>query len=303
MANLQVAKDFFQHHLPVAIQSQLDFNTLKLQPGTYISKALQSSASDILYTINFLKQEGSAYLYILAEHQSSVDNLMPLRLWEYIASIWRDHLKKNKGDTFPLVIPLVFYNGTKKYDGPKDIRELIDAPQELIEHFLLKPFHLVDTHDITDEEVRERHWSGLMEFVMKNAYEKETLNCIQLLLELLKRIVHDKRGADYGTSVLNYFLNQTETSDPGRLIKVLETGLTESGDNVMGTVADYLRQEGRQEGMQQGETNLLMSMLKAKFKVLPDSDVQKIKSANLDILRRWAINFVNAKTLDEVFNE
>lgn len=311
MSNVQVAKDFFQQHLPPSIQEQLDFNTLELQPGTYIDKTLKHFASDVLYCIHYLNNEDFAYLYVLAEHQSSVDTRMPFRLWQYIISIWNEHFKKHKGNKLPLVIPLVFYNGPKKYDGPKDIRDLIDAPQELIERFLFKPFHLIDTQAIPDEALREKHWSGLMQHVMKHIYEKEALNFIQDLLGLLKRVCQEG-GADYGASVLHYFLSQTETAEPGKLLEALETGLTEE-DNIMATVVDYLtekykdtwfktgKEEGIQQGMQHGEAHLLISMLKAKFKELPESYLKKIEGTDVETLNQWAINFVNARSLDEVF--
>lgn len=77
MSNLQVAKDFFQQHLSLVIQEQLDFNTLELQSGSYVDKTLKHFASDVLYRVNYLKNEGCAYLYVLAEHQSTVDVRMP----------------------------------------------------------------------------------------------------------------------------------------------------------------------------------------------------------------------------------
>ena len=193
-------------------------------PLSYTDKVLQASASDMLYKVNYLKHEGLAYLCILTEHQSTVDELMPLRLWRYVISVWNECLKKNKGAKLPLVITLVFYNGKTRYDGPRDIRELIDAPQELIEQCLLKPFYLIDTHDIQDEELRKQHWLGLMQFCLKHAHEKEALNCIQLFLELLKRVVEDNGGTDFAISVLKYFLSQAETGDPNRLFKPLKQG-------------------------------------------------------------------------------
>lgn len=38
MSNLELARDFFQHHLPDTIKKKLNFNTLELQPGSYIDK-------------------------------------------------------------------------------------------------------------------------------------------------------------------------------------------------------------------------------------------------------------------------
>ncbi len=49
MTNLQVAQEFFEQHLPQAVKARLDFNTMKLRPGSFINQELQHTASDILY--------------------------------------------------------------------------------------------------------------------------------------------------------------------------------------------------------------------------------------------------------------
>ncbi len=41
---------------------------------------------------------------------------------------------------------------------------MVDAPRELVDLYFLKPFQLVDLGQIADEELKQRHWSGIMEF-------------------------------------------------------------------------------------------------------------------------------------------
>jgi len=309
MANLQVARDFFQRHLPDTIQTQLDFDTLELQPGTYIDKALQLSFSDVLYKIRFFKKAEPTFLYVLAEHQSSVDKLMPFRLWQYIVAIWAEYLKKNKGNKLPLVIPLVFYNGSKKYDGVRDIRELIQAPMELIEQFLLKPFYLVDVHEIKDEELRNQQWSALMEFVMKHAYEKEALNFVQLFSELLNRVLQENGSTDFVTSVLKYFMSQVGTANPDKLVKILEAELSKSKKSeimaTIETIESYLikkgMQQGVQQGIKQGERTVLECLLQDKFSKIPDDYHQQIEEANTELLLTWIRRVPNSRTIEEIF--
>jgi len=62
-------------------------------------------------------------------------------------------------------------------------------------------------------------------------------------------------------------------------------------------------QQGMQQGVQHGEAHLLTSILKVKFKELPDAYVKKISTADADTLNQWAINFINAQSLDEVFKQ
>src|SRR5436189_232168 len=90
LSNIQIAKDFFQQYLPAAAKKHLDFNSLTLQSGSYIEQRLKNIASDILYKINYTNNEDAAYLYVVAEHQSTVDFKMPFRLLRYIVAIWSE---------------------------------------------------------------------------------------------------------------------------------------------------------------------------------------------------------------------
>ncbi len=306
MSNLQIARGFFEEHLPVTIKARLDLSTLELQPGSFIDKALQNSASDVLYKVRFRDSFEWAYLYILAEHQSSVDVWMPLRLWQYIGDIWNECVKRNKKGKgkLPLVIPLVFYNGRKPYDGARDIRELIDAPQSLIEFFLLKPFHLIDTHDIKDDDLQKQRVASLMEFVMKHVREKEAIKSMRCLTQLLAfQFEYEILSDDYLITVLKYYVDNARTVDPAKLQEMLEEELRgfKKGE-VMATIASHLTQKGRQEGRQECGASLLMNMLKVKFNDLSDAYIEKINRADVNTLNQWCINFVNAKSLDQVFN-
>lgn len=313
LSNLKVAKEFFQQHLPTEAQQQLELNSLELQSGTYIDQALKHTASDILYKVNYIDGTGSAYLYILAEHQSSVDTHMPFRLLRYIISIWTEHLKKYKDDKLPLVIPLVFYNGPQKYNGPTDIRELIKAPKELIDLFLFTPFHLIDTQVISDKDLREKHWAGLMTYVMKHIYAREALNYVEDLVEFVKHICQAGGGSHYGTSALYYFVTQTNTTDPGQLLEALTQGLAQEG-KIMSTVAEYWTEkykdtwvktgieQGIEQGEQQGERKLLIRLLKRKFNGVPEGYKQRIKYASSENLLKWADKVLDSNTIEEIFD-
>jgi predicted transposase YdaD len=53
--------DFFQTHLPPAIQEAIDLDSLTLQPNSYVDQSLKTVLSDILYKAK-LKVGETAYL-------------------------------------------------------------------------------------------------------------------------------------------------------------------------------------------------------------------------------------------------
>ena len=47
----ETAIGFFQNYLPEDIRSRLDWETMKLQPGSYTDEAMRGSETDLLYRL------------------------------------------------------------------------------------------------------------------------------------------------------------------------------------------------------------------------------------------------------------
>ncbi|MCX7115587.1 MAG: Rpn family recombination-promoting nuclease/putative transposase [Gammaproteobacteria bacterium] len=77
----EVAREFLETHLPLEIKNKIDFKTVVTCPNTFIDEELKLLQSDVLLKANIEEKEG--YIYILAEHQSKPDQLMPFRLLKY----------------------------------------------------------------------------------------------------------------------------------------------------------------------------------------------------------------------------
>ncbi len=248
MGDLRVAREFFEHYLPHSVRDVVDLNSLALESGTYVDKSLNLLNSDMLYQVNIAGKPG--YLYLLCEHQSSVDRLMPFRLWQYIVAIWAAHLKKTQSETLPLVLPMVFYHGHGPYTGPRDIQSLIEGPADLIAR-LFDPFHLIDSHDLCDEALREQKWAGIMAFVLKHARARDFMVFMQSFIEMLNRLEQESGSTPYQITLINYLLAVGETNKTKDFVDALKEGLSpQTGENVM-SIANRLIEEGREQGREQ----------------------------------------------------
>src|SRR5437773_165543 len=105
MSDIRVAKDFFMMHLPEDIKTFIDFDNLKLQPRSHINNVRKESIVDVLYKTTMGHK--TTYLYILVEHQSTADELMPFRILKYTCNVLEEHLKQHQDTLLPLVYPIV----------------------------------------------------------------------------------------------------------------------------------------------------------------------------------------------------
>ena len=62
-------------------------------------------------------------------------------------------------------------------------------------------------------------------------------------------------------------------------------------------------ERGRQDGIQIGETKILMRQLQRRFGNVPDWASEKVAKADMSSLEEWSLRFVDAPTLDSVFTD
>ena len=95
---------FFKSHLPPEVVVRIDWPSLAVLPGSFIKSSLQQVHADLLFSVRMGGR--GTLLYLLFEHQSSLDPAMPLRLLGYLMEILTQHHKAH-GFPLPPVLPLV----------------------------------------------------------------------------------------------------------------------------------------------------------------------------------------------------
>ena len=171
MENDIAAKEFLSEYLPQEIKSIIDLNTIKVQRESYIEPNLTKRLSDIVYSVN-TKDNKDAFIYVLSEHQSSVDHLMAFRLWKYTLLLAERHLE-DKGK-LPLIFPLVLYAGKAKYTAPRNLWPLFEYP-DLAKKLLTEDHALVDLQAMSDDEIAQKKHIALFEYIMKHVQMRDML--------------------------------------------------------------------------------------------------------------------------------
>jgi len=97
------AASLLQQILPARIVARLHFASLAPCSGSYVDDALKERHSDLLFSV--LLEGRPALIYLLFEHQSSIDDRMSFRLLRYEVRIWERWLRDNPGAPKLPVIP------------------------------------------------------------------------------------------------------------------------------------------------------------------------------------------------------
>jgi len=198
---------------------------------------------------------------------------------------------------------MVFYNGTKPYDKPRHLSKIIEGPPDIIDEILFKDFHLIDTNLIQDEALKEQLWSGILTFAFKHSRDREFKTAF---IEFCKKagILLGKEG-ERAVPLVELLLKYQSVvgvwENPKEMLQVAESNLVppKSKEKIMMTLAEYLRGEGRQEG----ESTMLLRQLQRKYGNLPPYYRNKIEQADANTLLIWAERVLDAKHLEEIFEE
>lgn len=249
MKDLRVAREFFQKHLPQDLQQAIQWDSLELQASTYSDILRSETISDIVFKV--LLQEKESFLHLMVEHQSTPDPLMAFRAENYRSNLLAQYIKQHpETKTIPLVITLVLYHGRKPWDCARDIRDLVDAPADLVEEYAFRPYRLIDLNTIEDEILRQQLWAGVMQLTLKHIFAKNVLPHIEAMIALLRQL-EEARGIQLVENVLIYALDRGEMNKEA-FFKLVRTQFSADVEGKVMTVSEQLRAEGMQQGMQQG---------------------------------------------------
>jgi len=252
MENDIAAKEFLNEYLPQEVKDIVDLETIKVQKESYIEPNLTKRLSDIVYSVN-TKDNKDAFIYVLSEHQSSVDKLMAFRLWKYTLLLAERHIEKK--EKIPLIFPLVVYAGKAKYTAPKNLWSLFEYP-ELAKNLLTEDHALVDLQAMSDDEIAKKKHLALFEYIMKHVQMRDMLKLWQNLFEKLPDavIIDKEHGYFYISNLLWYIdgkLSEEKRDELSGLI--IEHLPKEDGDKLMRTIADSYIDEGLSKGILIGE--------------------------------------------------
>jgi predicted transposase YdaD len=110
-------------NLPASIAERIEWATLERLPGSFIDQELTWRHTDLLFRARIAGRE--ALIYLLLEHQSTVDPLMALRLLGYMNRIWEQVVKQDpNARLIPAIVPLVIFHGGKGWSVPSGVQAL-----------------------------------------------------------------------------------------------------------------------------------------------------------------------------------
>jgi len=253
-----IAVDFIANYVPAEVAARLDLSTLTLAGESMVDSDLRESFSDLLFTV-MLKNGDPAAIYILFEHKSFADSMTGFQLLRYIVRIY----EQRRRDGLPIccVIPIVIYHGKKAWGGPPSLAELANAPEELRRYFPAFEAIVIDVSHRSDSQLRGSAILQAILLLLKYASDEGFRDRLPGIVDLFHNVLNEPDGLECMKTVVSYIMNVSPGITRAELSRVIIISLESKGEKIVATIADVLREEGREEGRLIGQIQLFQSML------------------------------------------
>lgn len=309
-SQLPAAREQLRAQLPEEIVRLIRWETLQLQPGSFVDTELAALHTDLLFHAE-LEGKGNTYLYLLFEHQSTPDPLLPLRLLRYMNRIWQRWLDDNdKALPLPWLVPLVLYNGQQHWNVAQHFAGLFpERNRTLFAPFLPDfTYRFQDLCRTDDGDLRGEVLRTLTLSWMKRGHEDGFWHKLPDYLSALKQL-RDSTGALRDIEVLlRYLVLVNPRKIPDDIKRRLANDLAPQTERWWMTWAEQLKEEGREEGRKEQERLLAkvrqrtLSSLRRRFGPLPDEVVRKVETATEELLDIIDAGLDTADTLEALLD-
>ena len=293
------------------IEAFLDFSRITYEKRSFISKALQERESDVLLSVPFQEDTDALFIYILIEHQSTVDKTMGFRLLSYMVQIWESQRREWETEKLPEnerrlqpILPILFYTGDRPWTVPVSLTAIMDVP-EILERFVPS----FDTLFLGVKETEAAaltqagHPLGWLLRVLQKEHSDET-EISEALADAVSHLASiDEDFAPQVAEALRYFVqlifHRRSLEERDALVDIITQHIQNPKEleTMAQTTAEFLREQGKVEGKQ----DTILKFLQLQFQSVPEGLSREIRSIhNLTHLDTLLEQAMTAQSLDEI---
>jgi predicted transposase YdaD len=308
-SNLENAAVTLRSVLPEGLSRRVDWQSLRLESGSHIDHLLSDTHTDLLFSTSIAGR--GALLYVLFEHQSTPDALMPLRLLKYIVRVLEWHVDNAKALgqpklPLPLVVPVVLHHSDDGWTSPTELAALFDPvlvnDPELSALVPRLSFVLDDISHLSDDELSERALGAAVTlglWALRDSRQPERLLAsLPHFAGLIADLLRAPSGRDAVLALFRYLYVVTEVP-PATFYDQVQTYAPEAKETLM-TIAEQLQAKGRVEA----KASAVLAVLEARQKATTAEQRAKIESCtDVAQLDRWLRRAATLNDTRELFDQ
>ena len=292
--------------LPEPWVAALDLASLEKMNGSYVTDNLRGRHGDAVWRLRWGGEW--LYVYLLLEFQSSVDRFMALRIMVYTGLLHQDLVRRGElgaDRKLPPVLPVVLYNGERRWRAPTDVGALIQPPPDGLARFQPEQAFLLIDEGAYSAELRQPV-NNLVAALFRLEHHRSS-DEVAGLLELLVEWLSGPEQAELRRSYLEWLRRRLPKWFPGETFPEMHD-LQEAYEMITNRFEEWKErqrlagvEQGVARGRLQGERALVLRQIRHRFGDPPDSYRQRLQSASQAELEELADRVLDATSLDDLF--
>ena len=215
--------EFLRDFVDENVAKEINPESLMVIDKSFILPDYAELESDLIYRCTIGEDE--IIIYVLLEFQSSVDYRMSVRLFFYIAELWRDVIKntnkleyEKKEFKLPAILPVVIYNGKEKWTAAKTLGEQINKKDLLKDYSIDFKYPVIEINNFKKESLYEAQTLISAFFALdQNMNWTEFLTRLIEISKIYKDLTEEKKN------ILKHWLKVTiDTSEYKEIEETIE---------------------------------------------------------------------------------
>ncbi len=300
-----------RHVLPEALVAALDWSTLRTEPGAYVDSELADRYSDLLFSAHTGGRR--LLVYLLLEHQSTVDEHMPLRMLIYMTRIWERWSSERPAERLPPIVPVLVSHARTRPVLTR-MHDLFAPPPSsipgLAEHVPQFRILLDDIASATDDDLHDRALAAFPKvalWFLRDARNGDALlERLQQWADALRAVATAPNGLQAMHRLIRY-LDLVLSDRRFEQIHGMIRGLSDATEEAVMTYTERVFAEGEAKGEAKGRAearrDVLLKLLTLKFGPLEDAVATRVHAAEPATLETWLERLVSASTLAHVLDD
>jgi len=284
------ARNLLKKALPEDVRKHLDLESLIVEKGSYVDEDQRNHFSDLVFSVN-LKNGELTKVYCLFEHKSTPEVMVSLQVLRYMVLEWNNILKQKDAIVRKLapIIPIVVYQGHPKWNVGRDFHGIIDFPADSFKTFIPDFKYLLwDFSGVDDKELQDALILRYYVLICKALGSDDLPDYLFELVEAFYKTLGSKTALEYIEIFFRYIAKSSEKVSKKDFENALKK-LSHGGEQVMNTLAEQWKTEGREEvlnkkdqwineGELKNAQEMLLEALSEKFGTVDFSTVNRIKT-------------------------
>lgn len=165
--NSTLASQFLRNYTNIPLFANVQPEDIKDVSGKYRAFLGVEYEADTIKKVYIRDTEGmlekEVYVISLIEHKSDIDYDVAMQLLRYMTVIWQDYKKtqdkkiknssKRKDFRYPLIVPIVYYEGSKKWTADFQLKDRIEFAEQMGKYIPDFSYEVVSVSQYTNEEL------------------------------------------------------------------------------------------------------------------------------------------------------